>query len=368
VKRLLATLILGACACGPSEPDRTDLRYVVMDLVDSTNYELTERRLPTLESVVEVRGLAMEMRHGGELYAGILDPQTKEDYKDALKVRGDKPPALDFTLDGNVVVPFDLDSLMMLTVYHHIESAQTYFDTIELADPVGPIKTYYRPTVDTGPFKLPFPVLSDNAAYAYTMDAFLMPPQFFLNELPLAANRGVMVHEYSHAVFNRVVFNNDRAPDFLVGNWPNIAVNEIRSLDEGIADIFGALQTGNSNFIAPSISEAFGIDRDLAVERVYTTSMLRSAQTSDEFSYDPYGLGSVVASALWSLLGDINAHDLGVAVLNAMAAIRNPGEDFRVTDFFNAIHPELSPDIQAKACAIFRARLAAVASDLECTR
>ncbi len=360
--------VLLSLGCGPSEPGiNFETRYVVMDLEDQT-YQLAERPLETLESVVEVRGSALTMRHGGELYAGVSAPETAEEFEQALLVRDDIAPQLDFEMQSNVVVPFDTDSLMMLTAYHHVERAKIYFEGLDLQDSVGPLPTYYRPTVDTGPILLPIPLLTDNAAYAYTLDAFLLPPQFLLSELPLAANRGVMVHEYSHAVFNRVVYNDERVPEYLFEEWPNAAINELRSLDEGVADIFGALETGDANFIEPSITADFGIDRDLAVLRTLDQGLLDTAQNQDELTYNPYDLGSVVASTIWSLLDVFTNEELGALVLDSLYTIRGPGPDFRIVSFFNAFVNASPAAERTHVCERFRERLTPLEASLECAQ
>lgn len=369
MRLLLLLAVLGAsCAPGPDIDPAEHDQYLVYDWnADAQVYELHPSTIRTLEDPRAISGTVAELRGGGSLIITNTDPQTKEDFASLLEVRKDKTPRAEYFVDDDVVVPFDVDTQLMVTLYHHLERAEDFF-VGQGVEPVGRLKTYYFPQFAI--FGLRLPLLTDNAAYAPTLDAFLIPPTVFLvDDVPLSANRGVIVHEYGHAVFNRLVFGGDRAPE---PTWdktfPADAALQLRSLDEGLADVFGALATQDPNFIAPSISlEAFGLDRDLRVERVWDSALQTEIDESDSAAGpNPYLLGSVIASAIWATRDFLDDDTVASTTLGAMRAIAVPGPDFRLVDFLNAWLDQLDAEPRGAACALFVARFARASSDLVC--
>jgi hypothetical protein len=362
-----ATAVLAAVlvACG-SESVPAD--YLVYDRDPVTQqYRLVESRIETLADVTRVNGSIVNVRGGGNLRAASREPATEQDWIDALSISGDDAPEVHYEVEDGVVIAWDFDSLMMLTLYHHLERAAEYFTSIGVPHTsVRKLKVFYYAELKTW-IPLPIPLLTDNAAYIATLDAFLIPPGLILNDVPLCANRGVVVHEYSHAVFNRLVHGDRRVPRYLLDDWPTEAVNEMRSLDEGVADIFAALAVDDPDFISPSVSaELFDIDRDVSKERVYDDDLLSAVMTDGTAAYDPYALGSVVASALWAIRSDVGSETLGQAVVRALAAMSGQSPTFRLTDFADQLTAELPLAARASACGTFRTRLPAVKDDLGC--
>lgn len=355
-------IALSVCAgCGPEQVEG-DLPFVVLDWDETTeSYALAERSIETMDDSTIARGSSANLRSGGQLSAPNSSPETEADFEDALRISGDGKLAVNYVVDDGKVVPLDFDTTVAFSLYHHLERARFFFEgyDLESAERVGSIPVYYRPVVSTGLFAIPLPVFTDNAAYAFTLDAFIIPPRLFFGDVPLAANRGVVVHEYSHAIFNRIVHANRRVPEYLFRDWPPVAANELTSLDEGLADFFGALQTSDPDFIRPSIGPSAELDRDLEVERRYTASMQDYVQRTSPDGYDPYRLGSVVASALWASRDLVDDQTLANAVLDSMRSIASPGPDFRLARFVDALMDNLDED--EEICAIWTDRLAAPA-------
>lgn len=364
---LFASFLALATSCG-NEPVDQDARFLVLDWnADSKQYEVIESEIETIDSVETASGAIAEMRGGGDIVTGASDPQTEEEYKRALLIEDDESPSITYEVEGGVVEAWDFHGFLMLTLYHHLEKAAFYFEEIGVdRDTVGRLPVYYAPELN---FIIPINLLTDNAAYAFTLDAFLIPPQFVLEDVPLSANRGVIVHEYSHAVFNRLVHNDARAPAYLLDAWDDPSSNRMRALDEGVADIFAALALEEPNFISPSISgPGFDIDRDLAKERFYTSSLRNDVETTPMGEFNPYELGSVVASTVWALRGDVDDQRLGEAMVATLRDFSAVGEGFDLTDFFDLLHANLPPASQADACAVFEDRLTVIAEDLQCAR
>ncbi len=144
-----------------------------------------------------------------------------------------------------------------------------------------------------------------------------------------------------------------------------ITINELRGLDEGIADIFAFLDVKDPNFIGPSISQDIG--RDMRDDRFYDDVVYATLAYSKEG--DPHLLGAIVASIFYDLYNQIGLADDEIAaiVVKTLRDIRNPMPTFGVRDFFNALHVNLPTEHQASACALFQDRLPRVASELTCS-
>ena len=365
-QRLALLLILAAFGCGPEEVPET-ARYLVYDWdPDTRSYRLFEREIRTLHDARSVDGEIASLRGGGRIVAATEEPTSEEEFRDALRIEGDVTPATDYEIHDGVVIGWDFDSLMMFTVYHHLERAAEYFEEIGVGpEVVGHVPVYYHPRLSG---VVPIKLLTDNAAYAYTLDAFLIPPQFLIDGVPLFANRGVMIHEYSHAVFNRIVDADARAPRYLIESWSDASINRMAALNEGVADLFAALALGEPDFIEPSISrELFGLDRDLSVERTYTAALRETVEGSEPSTFDPYEVGSVIASTIWALRPAIdNDEALGRAVVAALQDFSEVDDGFTLADFFGPLLRRLPPHATAAACTTFQERLPALQEELRC--
>ncbi len=370
-----ALLIAGLAALASCEPpgpqvDPSEITtYLVYDYEsESGEYEVDPREIETLNDPRTIDGDIAFLRGGGKVVSNVPDPQTADEYERSLVIEGDFEPSAEYLIDDGVAIPYDFDSQMMVTLYHHLERANEYFGSVGFeTDRVGRLPVYYYPQLSV--LGISLPLFNDNAAYAFTLDAFLIPPRLVLqDDVPLSANRGVIVHEYSHAVFNRIVSADRRAPLFLVENYPPRVQNEIRSLDEGLADLFAALAVGDPDFISSSIStELFDIDRDLTrVRRWDTATQAEALESLEALVPNPYLLGSVFASTLWATRDFLDDETLARTALAAMQRIESPPADFGAVDFFNAFLVEVPTDHVRSTCDLFVDRLPIVSDELDC--
>ena len=354
---LLAVLL---AACGPGAVEE-GASFLVYDRDAKTDqYRLTEREIDTLQNVRAGRGRIAKLRGGGSIKINASNPSSKSEFEDSLSIEGSTTPDLDYKVDSGVVTPLDFDTTIMLTLYHHVERAREYFVGIGVdGSRLGRLPIYYNVTLE---LIIPVNLLTDNAAYAFTLDAMLIPPRLLLKDIPLAANRGVIVHEYSHRVFNRLVHDGSRAPEYLAEPWPDDAVNRMRSLDEGVADIFAGLQTRDADFISDSIAnDLFDVDRDLSKRRTYGSKLRETIETKPSSRYNPYKLGSVVASTVWALRPQVDDRDdLAAEIDDALDVVRRPrhGRDLHVADDLADLEDLqavfLGPESKAQVLAAFR--------------
>ena len=166
-----------------------------------------------------------------------------------------------------------------------------------------------------------------------------------------------------------------------------------------MADIFGALDTGDPDFIGASISGEL-IDRDMEKVRYYEECLSLAVQNgvypnasacggdyganvdipvdsrgvrfdhSAGQPFAPHHLGGVVAATIWALRDRhsdvISDGELGLIVALSLRDIQEPTQDFRLAHFFDAFHQHLPPSVQGQACALFKERLIVISDELQC--
>ncbi len=306
---LVAAGLLAGCGGGPAISGTVTCQ-VVGRRADGT-YALVTRKL-TVTDLSRLEGPVTRFWARGQL-ASTTDASGNPN---GMGVDGGHAMALQLDDKDGTFVARDFDSLMAMTIYDHLARGRAYFATLGLGTdtpPLPALPTEYLPTESV--LGLGLPLISDNAAYSPFADAFLIFPQSLLDEVPLAANEGVVTHELAHAVFNLLTSRSrgQTVPARYADNWPARPMNLVASLNEGLSDVHGAAMTGDPDFIAPSAT-ALHLDRDLSKHRTYTADM-DQALDGDATGYNPYVLGSVFASTFWAFRGRLV--DGGMAAADA---------------------------------------------------
>ncbi|HET6344713.1 MAG TPA: hypothetical protein VFH51_07260, partial [Myxococcota bacterium] len=183
-------------------------------------------------------------------------------------------------------------------------------------------------------------------------------------------NAGIVLHEYAHAVFQRLVYADARGAPYNSSRraWSDAAINALDATNEGLADTFAAVALGQPDAFAASIPAA---DRDVSKTRLLGLEMFAALAATPPEAYNAYAVGSVVASTLWALRSLTDDATLGRAIL---AAMRGSGEyvrarkSYHLAVFFNHLHAALPAAVRPQACAIFEARLVALQGALSCPR
>lgn len=305
--RTILPLALLAAACAPPEVSG-DVEAWVVARTDAGPYDLVQRTL-TVDDLSSLSGSLTSLWARSRLEATGTDATS-------VRLAGGAPIQLRLEEVDGAFMGRDFDALMCLTLYHHLNAAHAYFQGLGLGTEVADVPhlpTHYLPTVGVLGFGLP--LLTDNAGYTPAVSAFLVFGQSQLDEVPLAANEGVMAHEFAHAVFHHLTgrLRGVDLPEWMLGDWPVETANALRAVDEGLADVHGAAFTGDPDFIAPSAS-ALELDRDVSFPRAYGDGLAAALGDALE-DFDPYAIGSVVASTFWDFRGRLV--DAGVAPADA---------------------------------------------------
>lgn len=242
--------------------------------------------------------------------------------------------------DGDVLVALDYQGLIAVTAYHHLAGAHAYFRDLGLgtgADDLARQQTLYQPVTDYGETLGSF-VHHDNAAYDSDLQAFLLFEERWLDFVPLAANEGVITHEFAHSVFQHLVFRTVAAEPLRDFPWDQTSINMWRSANEGLADVHAVAFTGDPRFGRAS-GGRFVVSRDVSEGgRVLTQDVL--ASTTDDV-YDPYPIGTVIASVFWdyqsALVADgwteVDAlREMGQLAYRTAAALRPRQSSFHIAE------------------------------------
>lgn len=273
--------ILFAC-----EPDVT--RFQTID-IQNDEYQIVEQEIFSLTSPRTMEGDLGRITSGG-VFKVSLEEESME-YKQGRAID------LQYQVVDDVFYPIDRDGLILLSFYSHLEAVQTILKETDLeVEQVFPINSAVTPILpDITLAFFPF----ENAAYVPGSHHFIILSDLMEKEVPLAANKGVVAHEFGHAVFHWLTTGDLKAS--ALGNGTSKASNSLSSLDEGMADVLGALVSGQSNFISYSLELPA---RDLAGDQTFQKLDVLPETFESEGAldlYDPYSLGSVFAATVWDV-------------------------------------------------------------------
>lgn len=349
------------------EPEGREFSLLTYDL-ESDEYGIRIKTVETLEDIDKLDGRATVLRGSASV---------KLDYLSGLW-EWRQPPrsvAFDWFESEGVVIPADFDSLAMISIYYSIEMSMLFYEEIGfITDILKRMPTYYWPEFDTvdesGPTSQ-----KDNAFYLYLSSeerSFFILPFEQMQWIPMALNTGIITHEYSHAVFDVLVWDPNRDIQPLMD--PS-ASNLIYALNEGWADFGAIARTGDPDYIEHSIPKGLFVDyrgndvvRDASVPLTYTASLDREARQNSTQYFDPYGIGAFVASLMYSLATSLETTEETTEIAPTREArfrvatwfLRALGDlgqtltlDFDLPDFFTLFYGQIdSPTARADFCDI----------------
>ena len=215
-----------------------------------------------------------------------------------------RPLQVLFKTIDDVAHPIDRDGLIAFSYYAHLEDTVQFIEQSDTEwNGLLPMNTAISPVIsDLSLAFLPM----ENAAYVPTLHHFLLLTDAIPKAVPLAANKGVVAHEFGHAIFHYLTTGGTTKERLLPVDAR--AFNSVYSLDEGLADVLGYLVTGRADFIGDSLT-----DQDRALDGEHLASdveTLPADHTEDGFlnGYNPYDLGSVFAATIWEVADATNDH------------------------------------------------------------
>ena len=268
-------------------------QFQTIDLVND-DYDVIERPIDTLTNPDSMNGDLGTLYVGGIFEIDWATSNLTYDQGRPLRVQYQ-------TIDG-VAYPIDRDGLIAFSYYAHLEDTVQFLEQTETEwNGLLPMDTAISPIIsDLSLAFLPM----ENAAYVPTIHHFLLLTDAIPKGVPLAANKGVVAHEFGHAIFHYLTTGGTTNDRLLPVDAKGF--NSVSSLDEGLADVLGYLVTGRADFIGDSLTEQ---DRALDGEHLAIEVETLPVDHTDDglFSaYNPYDLGSVFAATVWEVADSMN--------------------------------------------------------------
>lgn len=267
--RLILALILlsslSACTFHKKEESVSGSVRVQLPFVIDGKYSLQIIELVTLENLVSLKGLAARF---------LIDPDTVSG-----KLQGRDPEVRYIRDEDGVIVPKDMLSLQLLTVYAHFEKMREMDRRLGVTDKViwpAKVAVNARYRTDDG-------TMVNNALYSGQHDALLMVP-YTSSALPMMVNAGVLAHEHFHNIFQKMVIeplgkkfpgaaqatSHDEKEILKIfgiadgdiqstteADQSNLRQNYhevfMRALNEGLADVWGWIYSGDDAFVGRSL-------------------------------------------------------------------------------------------------------------------
>ncbi|HUJ25758.1 MAG TPA: hypothetical protein VLW85_07055, partial [Myxococcales bacterium] len=226
-----------------------------------------------------------------------------------------------------------------------MEKARTALDGFGLTTlAVKPIVAHATITNEKGLSPLP-----DGELYYAPLATFFAPAATPLAQVPAAFNLGAVAHALGHEAIEELVWKGAvlPAPELAAGNdAATISARHVsRSMAEGISDYLGVSVADDPRWFDHSLQQDAST-RALDSTHCGTPDMLSALSVDDaQAPYDPYPLGSVIASCLWDegsattnqntakgvlqalpALGSLTASGLSLAVILDTLAANSPDE------------------------------------------
>ena len=299
-------------ACTP-QPASQFLAYT---LNEDQGHTIQPRDIPTLSDPERMQGDLGTIWSGG----AIVAPSLAEEEVVLTYVEG-RPLEVLYTVVDDVAQPLDRAGLVLFSFYAHLGDVETWLTEagVDVSD-VFPLDAAVAPAVpDIAMAIQP----AENAAYVSTAHTFILLDDLIEKDVPLAANAGIVFHEFAHALFQLRTVGSPYAPGIIGDRAQSLGV---ASLNEGFADAVASLVSGRSNFISDSLEmPGRDVSGDWLARDVDPLPDEVSEDASSLLLYDPYALGTVFASLAWDLAefnGDVGGTlRLWVRATEAWAAV-----------------------------------------------
>jgi hypothetical protein len=249
---------------------------------DKVYFLLGNRRIDNIEglnlslSLPALNGKYLEMVQGGVL-------QIKESFGTLVssnKFEKGKKPNLRYRKEGNLIIPRDYSTQAMISSYFQFSTVLANLAKIsginadEFLQKSGKIKILFEPqiTLDSKNSEVSL-VPKLNAAYVTGQKQFILYQRSASEDAPLAQNLQVIGHEFGHAVFEQIFYQNNvgscesgEAIADQVSSKRLLSEYAMSGFNEGFADILSFTLVGSTNLLASSINIS-----ELAEKRNFST-------------------------------------------------------------------------------------------------
>jgi hypothetical protein len=307
---ILALLLFSTLA--GCDPDPVKVELLAYDAA-SDSYTFQTVTLETIDDVGELDGRATSLIGGAAFTYDLRDGVLTWD-------SAGYPAAFGAVEVDGVLIPEDFDSLAMVSIYYGIELSLLFFEDMGL--PRGALvhpETYYWPRFKTIYQDGETEIVTDNAYFMYMSKkdrAFFVFPFEQFQWIPMSMNSGILTHEFSHAVFDQLVDEPNRA---VIAQMETASRNFLYGLNEGWADYIAAARTGDPDFMSHTAPQGiFGIQcnsdkwaemvRNVAAIHPYDAEIDAEARAMAVDEFCPYDVGLFFASTMYGLARALDGH------------------------------------------------------------
>ncbi|MGE4133373.1 MAG: hypothetical protein AB7F86_17145 [Bdellovibrionales bacterium] len=307
MRRVWVGLAILLAGCSGKTNEKCGDKFLVLWPSENRNYSFQEVQLKTLRSSLELKGEAAEIfLERGFTSSGFTGSVAR--------------PQL--TRSGDVCVPQDAQSSVALATYAHFEKLMGFDEGLGIR---GFLRWPRKVGIDIHMTSADGRS-HNNAHYISGLDITAVIP-YSKTGVPLSLNPGIMAHEHFHAYFQTLVADrlNRSLPAslsvekfFYMGFGAKPTVEDVDTVDlrrveslnnfvlrgwnEGLADFYGSVFSGRSDFFVESLPEA-SIYRDLDGKLVpfqkgqVLVDMSGATDRANLLGYT-YGQGTVLARFL----------------------------------------------------------------------
>jgi len=302
---LIAGLLLFlAAGCSADKPSGTVQVMLIHPSGPGCQYSISPAPIDTLSSITKMTGLVGSVVVNSQNLA--TDPSILDNGA------GFNPIDVNFIQSGGTYAPQDLNTLFAVSLYYAVEKGYELFAGLDPTADLAQIVPNFSQTLIVDEARRTFgdvgakPEVSDNAEYlphdvqvggqtVGTRNYFLSYPTSTVTQIPLGLNLGIMVHEFTHMVFHYLFYAPAFAQNEQVSNTKPTA-HTLASLDEGLADYFGYLVTGDPSFFECSFPQE---NRDLGVPKSFTSQIVSDIAGTDNF--DAHEGGAIFAAVNYEI-------------------------------------------------------------------
>ncbi len=334
MKRALGlTLLLSGC--GPEHPANA---YLSFQRADQGDYVVAPREMGSMDDLGAVSGSLGRVWQGG--YVSMeADGDTFYDGGRSLRVgyQVDDPA-------GGLAVPLDEHGLLLWSYYGHLHDLSLELNDHGFdRDVFFPIDAAWTPVLPDAMLEL---LPMENAAYATAGHFFILLQDLISKDVPLAANAGIVRHEFGHALFHWLTTGDTLASSPFETAEQTEDSLFYSSLHEAYADSFAALTLDDPDFFAASLNMP---DRDLSGDHAVGSVQLPAdflADADEELLaiWDPYPVGTLYASTAWDLRLALDDPHQALALLTDAVVAWNergdPGDAWGLLDTWVEVAPE----------------------------
>lgn len=358
------------------------MRLLVYDQ-EQDSYSFQNVELKTLDNVQTLEGEATELRGGASMTI---------DYKTGYLKWHNVGHSVAFSAiegEGGVLVPEDYHSLAMASTYYNFELSMLFFLELGLSeDMLDRLTTYYWADITFIQQSGEKINETDNAFFINIpgdMRAFFIMPFASFQWIPMPLNSGIITHEYTHMIFDRLF------PETST-NLADSGANFLLAINEGTADYMAVARTGDPDFMEHSVAyntfqtescsglQGIELVRNASDLIIYTSSLdfnaLQSGRT--DFIGCRYEIGAFWSAMMYEIARNLDSSGANIPgkqfrdlvarwLLGSLVDLsKNIEHDFDIVDAVNFFVARIKgPSDRKTACSVIEKRFSYRFSEVE---